>query len=83
MSEQINLFEGNTLSNVLLIAILFFVVYYLCKQKSVNECFANCPLNFDPVKCCDKDKNDRKYDNSCKAKAAKCNKWYKKFRSEC
>ena len=83
MSEQINLLNGNTLSNVLLVAIVFFVVYYLCKPKSVNECFANCPRNIDSVKCCDKNKSDRKYDNSCKAKAAGCNKWYKKYRSEC
>jgi len=83
MSEQINLFKSNTISNILLIAILFFVVYYLCKQKSVDECFANCLNNYDPVKCCDKGKNDKMYGNSCKAKAAKCKKWYKKFRSEC
>jgi hypothetical protein len=41
MSEQLNLFKGDTLSTVLLIAVVFFVFYYLTKPKSDRECFAH------------------------------------------
>jgi hypothetical protein len=45
MSEQINLFKGDTLSTVLLIVVVFFVFYYLTKPKSDRECFSgNIPI---------------------------------------
>ena len=79
-----NLFKNDTLSNVLLIATLFFVVYYLTKSKSDRECFANCSQRHDPVYCCDKNKKHYKkiYGNSCKANVAGC-KTHKKYLSSC
>jgi len=77
MSEQLNLSKNDTLSTVLMVAVVFFVFYYLCKPKSSRECFAVCPSKYDPVWCCD----TKKYIlNECKAKTSGC-KSYRKYRN--
>ncbi len=46
MSEQLNLSKNDTLSTVLIIAVVFLVFYYLTKPKSDRECLKNAKCTY-------------------------------------